>query len=70
MFYLDNVDFGPLNADNKLRPRYKNFSYEILKNLVNEDKIENGTSEIAEFGRTKVQNIEYDPLDEMAKVQI
>jgi hypothetical protein len=41
-----------------------------LKNLVNEDKIENGTSGIAEFGRTKVQNIEYDPLDEMAKVQI
>jgi hypothetical protein len=57
VFYLDNLDFGPLNGDQQIRPRYKAFSCDLVKNLVYEDKIENGASAITEFGCTKVATV-------------
>jgi hypothetical protein len=57
VFYLDNLDFGPLNSDQHIRPRYKAFSCDLVRNLVYEDKIEYGGSAIAEFGSTKVATV-------------
>jgi hypothetical protein len=54
VLYLDNLDFGTLNKDHQLRPRYKDYSSDVVKNLVAEDRVENCSTVIAEFGRTKV----------------
>jgi hypothetical protein len=54
VFYLDNLDFGPLNTDQQLRPRYRDYSSDVVKNLVAEDKFEIHSTVMAEFGRRKV----------------
>lgn len=54
VFYLDNLDFGQLNTDHQLRPRYKDFGPEIVKELVSHDKVDNDRTGSCVFGRTKV----------------
>jgi hypothetical protein len=54
VFYLDNLDFGQLNTDQKLRPRYRDFGAEVVKKLVSQDKVESVTCGFAAFGHTKV----------------
>jgi hypothetical protein len=58
VFYLDNVYFGQLNDNRKLTPRYKYFPWDIVKNMLHEDKIDSGLGGITEFGRAKVRKID------------
>lgn len=55
MFYLDNMDFGELNIDNKFMPRCKYYTWVMVKKLVAASKIDSAGQTSVRFGHAKVQ---------------
>lgn len=57
VFYIDNLAFTDIYTGNKLTPRCKYFTWDIVKKIVAEDKIDSAGRPIVSFGRTKVNNL-------------